>query len=178
MDFGYRPLCISHFHSRPLPAITCRWRSRQNFPRRIVLYDRFRATNSDPALAQPGHKLPVAVTFHLRVLGARLCLKQWHERRLFSAISGQSCVTRTGHLAGCSTHAAAARHPSALVVSSAAAATWANRLEHTGRNNARPTSPSFKNKMRNRVGHRLCQTLAKVLSHLNLVKDRMELVPR
>ena len=56
MDFGYRPLCISHFHNRPLPAITCRWRSRQNFPRRIVLADRFRATNSELALAQPGHQ--------------------------------------------------------------------------------------------------------------------------
>lgn len=72
MDFGYRPLCISHFHSRPLPAITCRWRSRQNFPRRIVLADRFRATNSELALAQPGQLLPVTVTFHLQVDGARL----------------------------------------------------------------------------------------------------------
>ena len=39
-------------------AITCRWRSRQNFARRIALDDRFTATNSDPALAQPGDQAP------------------------------------------------------------------------------------------------------------------------
>ena len=39
-------------------AITCRWRPRQNFPRRIALDDRFTATNLNPVLARPGHKLP------------------------------------------------------------------------------------------------------------------------
>jgi hypothetical protein len=38
------------------PAITCRWTSHQNFPRRIVLDDRFTATNSELALAQPGQE--------------------------------------------------------------------------------------------------------------------------
>jgi hypothetical protein len=37
-------------------AITCRWTSRQNFPRRIVPDDRFTAANSELALAQPGHQ--------------------------------------------------------------------------------------------------------------------------
>ena len=42
-------------------AITGRWRSGQDFPRWIVLGDRFTAANLNPALARPGHKPPAAV---------------------------------------------------------------------------------------------------------------------
>ena len=40
------------------PAITCRWRSGQDFPRWIASGDRFTAANLNPALARPGHDLP------------------------------------------------------------------------------------------------------------------------
>ena len=40
-------------------AITGRWRSVQNFPRWILLDDRFAAANLTLALARPGHKPPL-----------------------------------------------------------------------------------------------------------------------
>ena len=43
------------------PAITSRWRSSQDFPRWIVVDDRFTATNLNPVLARPGQDLPVAI---------------------------------------------------------------------------------------------------------------------
>ncbi len=45
------------------PAITCRWRSGQDFPRWIASGDRFTAANLNPALARPGQLLPVTVHF-------------------------------------------------------------------------------------------------------------------
>lgn len=41
---------------RRVSAITGRWRSAQDFPRWIVLGDRFAAANLNPALARPGQK--------------------------------------------------------------------------------------------------------------------------
>ncbi|CAI06352.1 hypothetical protein ebB11 [Aromatoleum aromaticum EbN1] len=51
-----RPLRIT------LPAITRRWRSGQDFPRWIVLGDRFTAANLHPALARPGQKETVEIS--------------------------------------------------------------------------------------------------------------------
>jgi hypothetical protein len=50
----------SRSRSYTASAITCPWRSRHDFPRRIFLDDRFTSTNLDPALAQPGHKPSLA----------------------------------------------------------------------------------------------------------------------
>ena len=44
-----------------LSAITGRWRSGQDFPRWIALGDRFTAANLNPALARPGHHLPLDI---------------------------------------------------------------------------------------------------------------------
>ena len=55
------------------PAITGRWRSGQDFPRWIVLSDRFTAANLNLALARPGQQLPVVVTFALQAVGPWLC---------------------------------------------------------------------------------------------------------
>ena len=44
------------------PAITGRWRSGQDFPRWIVLSDRFTAANLNLALARPGHNRPVGIS--------------------------------------------------------------------------------------------------------------------
>lgn len=50
------------------------------FSRRTLLDDGFTVTKSDPALAQPGRDLPVAVTSHLQVDGARLCWERWRDK--------------------------------------------------------------------------------------------------
>lgn len=44
------------------PAITGRWRSGQDFPRWIVLSDRFTAANLNLALARPGHQPPLVAS--------------------------------------------------------------------------------------------------------------------
>lgn len=61
-----------------LPAITCRWRSGQNFASRFASDDRFTATNLSPALARPGQERSVTPSIDLtfdRLLDPHTCRK-------------------------------------------------------------------------------------------------------
>ena len=52
-------------------AITSRWRSSQDFPRWMVVDDRFTATNLNPVLARPGQKRPLVLTFEFTTIVRR-----------------------------------------------------------------------------------------------------------
>lgn len=55
-----RPTASGMARELALPAITRRWRSGQDSPRRIGLDVRLTAANLNPTMDQPGHDLPLA----------------------------------------------------------------------------------------------------------------------